>query len=397
MRPTMLLLSLVAVFACRQESPIETPLPPPPSGAPIPPPPPPSPYVAIDLGTLGGVNTWALALDDSGRVVGNSEKSDGSHRAFIWERGVMRELPGGLCIHFAAMNNRGQVVALDCQVQGPWVWESITAAPRLLENVGYASSDVSFLDINDRGDVLLQGHETTVVLWRNGVATSIEGLRPPYSRKSVGGWNEHSQVVGASMVDEIGTAQEVRHAFLWENGRLEDLTGQWSGAADINNHGVIAGWIDGTTFRLKDSVLVRLDVPWANYPILINERGHILGTDTEDATPRPFVWDSTGARAIPHMGGWTFGVGMNESGEVTGWGQVAWDFYKVFAWSNGVMTDLGGGPGAGDRTARPVAINEAGEILATSSVGCRPPAPACVAGAPFKGILWRKRTAAGQP
>jgi probable HAF family extracellular repeat protein len=68
----------------------------------------------IDLGTLGGTNSYAWGVNDRGDVVGASETADGRRSAFLWQDGVMIDLgaltgsPGGG--YASAINNRGQVI-----------------------------------------------------------------------------------------------------------------------------------------------------------------------------------------------------------------------------------------------------------------------------------------------
>jgi probable HAF family extracellular repeat protein len=48
---------------------------------------------ARELGSLGGTNSEAYAINDTGQVVGWSLTRDGEPRAFSWQDGVMTELP----------------------------------------------------------------------------------------------------------------------------------------------------------------------------------------------------------------------------------------------------------------------------------------------------------------
>lgn len=64
----------------------------------------------IDIGTLGGEESIAHAINDSGQIVGWLGDIGGK-RAFIWENGTLRLLPGGTEFSQAfAINNRGDVV-----------------------------------------------------------------------------------------------------------------------------------------------------------------------------------------------------------------------------------------------------------------------------------------------
>ncbi|MBI1176108.1 hypothetical protein GC207_01575 [bacterium] len=74
-----------------------------------------------DLGTLGGSQSYAEAINDSGVVVGWSltkgkGKNDGPQRAFVWNDGVMVDLntlmiSGPTVTKPRAINNAGQIIA----------------------------------------------------------------------------------------------------------------------------------------------------------------------------------------------------------------------------------------------------------------------------------------------
>jgi probable HAF family extracellular repeat protein len=72
-----------------------------------------------DLGTLGGPESRAVAINERGQVVGRAEtkaKDEAGHpisHAFLWEDGKMRDLgtlPGGLESFAYGINERGQIV-----------------------------------------------------------------------------------------------------------------------------------------------------------------------------------------------------------------------------------------------------------------------------------------------
>lgn len=69
---------------------------------------------AIDLGTLGGKESEAVAINDRGQIVGWSWTGSGFgvDHAFLWQRGKMTDLGtlGGETSEATAINARGQVV-----------------------------------------------------------------------------------------------------------------------------------------------------------------------------------------------------------------------------------------------------------------------------------------------
>jgi len=69
----------------------------------------------VDLGTLGGDNSYGRAINDKGQVTGFSEISGGYDRAFIYSDGRMSDLgtlggPWLCCSVGNGINDAGQVV-----------------------------------------------------------------------------------------------------------------------------------------------------------------------------------------------------------------------------------------------------------------------------------------------
>lgn len=160
-----------------------------------------------DLGTLGGTSSVGTALNQSGHVVGYADTEDGNYHAFV-DNGVgMLDLGtfGGKNSYATAINGDGYVVG---------------AAQ--LPN-GYRRA---FLYKPGSGMI-----ELPTLGGRISVATGV---------------NDHGVVVGASELPDHSW-----HAFMYEGGRMIDLGAMIahgsSFANGINNHGDIVG-----TVRIKD-------------------------------------------------------------------------------------------------------------------------------------------------
>jgi len=146
------------------------------------------------LGTLGGWSS-ALAINESGQVVGYSEISAGSnqHHAFLWEDGVMMDLGtlGGDLSLASDINDLGQVVGPAETAEGKrhaFLWEDgvmmdLGVLPGMEESDAYA--------INNRGQVVgvSWGRGGSPFLWEDGVMYDLNDLIPPDC-----GWRLHEAV-----------------------------------------------------------------------------------------------------------------------------------------------------------------------------------------------------------
>jgi len=76
-----------------------------------------SPGPMQDLGTLGGANGTANAINDAGQVTGNADLPSGLSHAFRWTKGKMTDLGtlnGDKSSASSAINSQGQIVGYSC-------------------------------------------------------------------------------------------------------------------------------------------------------------------------------------------------------------------------------------------------------------------------------------------
>jgi len=109
-----------------------------------------------DLGTLGGTNSAAYAVNDAGQVAGISQRTaaDDSYYPFVWENGQMIELPPlyGLANWKPwGINNLGQVVGDPYFLYDPELG-MIDVHDLLPAESGWSDLDVR--DINDAGQMV---------------------------------------------------------------------------------------------------------------------------------------------------------------------------------------------------------------------------------------------------
>jgi probable HAF family extracellular repeat protein len=250
-------------------------------------------YRTVDLGTLGGSESYSTAMNDRGDVVGQSELADGSVHGFLWHRGVMTDLglffPGGI-------NNRRQILGTRAGAPGGWLWRAGVFTP-LSGRHGRVSSPIA---LNDRGEVLgtapnAKGLDEVPVLWSKGRARSL-----PLT--SVSGINNRGEVSGGLRQKSGGL-----HAAVWRRGRVTDLGAEAWDQADtrgINDKGWVLGYfyhfapneniprLHGALWRNGKRTDLGSLGGWTD-PQVINNRGAALvvsGSNLEDESARPALW-----------------------------------------------------------------------------------------------------------
>jgi probable HAF family extracellular repeat protein len=181
-----------------------------------------------DLGTLGGPDSDAFVINESGQITGMSITSSGAVDPFLWENGKMIDLGtiGGTFGYPNMINARGQIVGFsdllgDLQGQGhPFLWEN--GVLKDLGTLGGLSGEAKW--INDAGDAAgyatFPGDQVVhATLWTNGKIVDL-GATADFPCSYANGINSRGQVLGALQHCPNSAPRE---AFLWENGDLVNL------------------------------------------------------------------------------------------------------------------------------------------------------------------------------
>jgi probable HAF family extracellular repeat protein len=263
-------------------------------------------FVLLD--TLGGTNSQATDINNSGQVVGNGQLGGNLYtRAAWWDAGHNASLlaaPSFRNSLASGLNDAGQIVGTSpspgAMTNHATLWIGGTATD--LGTLGGTTSRAT--DINNAGQVsgasFLTGNQFEhATLWNGTVATDLGTLGGRYSEGA--GLNDAGQVVGWSMT----TNDTALRATLW-NGTtpidLGGLGGQRSTAFDINNLGQIVGSSLTTDNSAEHAVwwngLTAIDLGTLggsfSRAVSINEAGQIVGSSAVQGSVlrHATLWDS---------------------------------------------------------------------------------------------------------
>ncbi len=272
----------------------------------------------IDLGTLGGEQSFAQAINNRDQAVGwalnlvpASEKIWADYpwpfgtqqRAVLWENGVARDLGtlGGPGAWATSINDNGQIIGQS--------FTSISAGqPRQVEGWSWSRPVTGFL-------------------WENGNMVNLGNLGGTFVMPTR--INNRGQVIGFLTI----TGDTSSRPFLWENGMLKDL-----------------GTLGGSSGRAN----------------AINESGEVVGgARLANGLNRAFLWKNGVMTNLGTLGTHSQAWGINSKSQVVGTSGTTHPNLRAFLWENGgPMLDLNQLiPPGSPVVAVAYAINNRGEIL----------------------------------
>ncbi|MCA9413765.1 MAG: hypothetical protein H6751_10555 [Candidatus Omnitrophica bacterium] len=146
----------------------------------------------VDLGTLGGEQSWATGLNDHGEVVGYSKLADGTHYPFIWKGEEMKPLntpnknEGGA----RAINNRGEVIG-DYTLGGIQAPKSFRPLEKKFQRWAFEGLGWDYFPGQHR-----------YFLWKDGVSIKVDALHKDKASGHIfipTDINDQGQIVGSGL------------------------------------------------------------------------------------------------------------------------------------------------------------------------------------------------------
>jgi probable HAF family extracellular repeat protein len=273
-------------------------------------------WIVTDLGTLGGKQTYAEAVNNRADVVGRSQTARGEFHAFLWRDGKLTDLRtlGGKFSDAVAINDQGDVIGSSSIESGPLPSGRV---PRVhafrwrggeLRDLGTLYGKSLAVAVNSRGEIVgtfwTRDGRSHAFLFREGVMRDLGTFRGVQS--AAVDINDAGQVIG-----KWRTADRNYRGFLWQKGRMTDL-------------GTLGG-------------------QWTR-PYAMNSRGQVIGqSETASGDRHGFVWERGQLRDLGTLGGdYTEPSDINDLGQVVGQSEDRSLDHRAFLWERGKMRELGG-------------------------------------------------------
>jgi probable HAF family extracellular repeat protein len=307
-------------------------------------------YFIAELGTLGGSESFAYAINDRGQVVGESRLAgDASTHSFLYSNGKMSDLyplnsqgmqtPGP-----TGINNFGQIASgvIAGGVYVPAVLNTQTGQLSVIGSLGGVSFGFNGVAefINNLGSVVGYSYIDSVnrhaFLYKDGVFADIG---------SFGGYSVATAINDAGVI--VGFASDlyngVAHAFVFANGAMTDIHSTTESYAEgVNSHGEVVGEFltdDGKSFHAflySQGSFTDIGVSDVVGVSAINDQSQIVGIAGFASGQHAFLYQNGALfdlnAAIPQDFGWevTSALGINNVGQIAGYGVFQGKYRRAF-------------------------------------------------------------------
>ncbi len=308
-------------------------------------------YVATDLGTLGSGASYGTGVNSSGVVVGYTYPAAPTPypAAFIYSGGTIRDLGQGMTARacgidgsFAVGRNSSEQAFLDNLATGVTTFLTPATTDGGLMPVYSTAYGVNASGQAVGDSTMLGGGTGDAGLWTVGAGGAVTTTDLGNLGGSGGcgmGINDSGLIAGYA-----ATTAGAVHAVVWNAGvspitmtDIDGLGGSSSNANAVNNSGQVVGYAntsDGVSHAFlwtSSAGMSNLDVgsslgETASVANAVNSAGSVVGSMTISGAAHAFL-DSGGTMIdlnsfISPTSGWllAYAKGINDSGEITGWG-----------------------------------------------------------------------------
>ena len=292
---------------------------------------------ALNIGTLGGDQSFAHAANSMGLVVGEAQVTPGSPwpHAFIWtsfggmfDVGHLVTTSGVATSRLVDVNDAGQAVGQSSADGGARavIWTTgmgIRALPSLPGWFGDYAEAINQAGVIAGGTQLAGTHN--VVMWTDENTPVLVGKVPGDLHTTAHDINASGQIVGHSL---LPPPANTNGSWIWSAStgfqRITPFPGGSSGSANaINDAGQVVGWVNapgGTVAYLWTEAggmvnLGKLADAFTCMAEDINNQGVVTGRCFTPGGQRAFIW--TEADGMTDMGPGA-GTGLNEHGLMVG-------------------------------------------------------------------------------
>lgn len=275
-------------------------------------------YTITDLGP----GIYAYAINDAGQVAG-----DMNGIPFLWHDGVTTYLPpqkGGRAFD---INNSTQIVG---ERWGGWIQAALWENGEMTTLGTFGGPVASACGINDQGQIVgwaeLPGRENRAFVYSSGVMTDLGTFGGEQSWAF--GINNAGQVVGRAETPITPPGDlPIRRAFLYDDGVMTPIAGDYSTAYDVNDLAQVVGVDENGGFLWDGGTLTTLS-PFEE-ALAINNQSQVVGWSGGPGSSRAFLWEDGVAYDLNDLiqsdSAWDVleeARDINDAGQIVGWGRL---------------------------------------------------------------------------
>jgi probable HAF family extracellular repeat protein len=295
-------------------------------------------YSLTDLGTLGGEESEAHAINESGQIVGMSQRADGIYRAFLYQNGQMADLGTvGTDDSSAAyaINSSGQITGFSSNTQNEtsqiFLYSGGTMAGIGMFGDDDGMSRTIIAGIDDAGEIAVStglsdgdGSGDRGSLYTNG---EFQILPVPAMVRPVA-IDRQGRIFGYGFIGANDAPRFYDHGKVTYLSAIERARGN---PTAINDLGEVFGTLAGSNFFVyRHGKVELLKAQWKGNVVAANNHGDFIGMArfSKNRPKEPFLFSDgrevslAGILTGPTALGWrlTGVTGINDAGQIIGYG-----------------------------------------------------------------------------